>query len=264
MSFLAEIEASTRARLRSLPGVRPPARVGSGTRPGERFVQALRGRDRIDVIAEVKRRSPSRGALAPAADALTQARRYVDCGAAAVSVLTEPTRFGGSFADLERVAAGVEAPVLMKDFVLSPEQVRVAAGLGASAFLLLLRLVDDVLAAELVAAGREYGIVALLEAHDERELARARSLPGILGINNRNLETLAIDRGLAAELAPLARGAPGAHGDRVVVAESGYTHPEHLRDVLGRVDAALIGSALMTTEDPQAFFRGVAELEQTP
>lgn len=246
MSFLREIVAETRARLPRLPRGEPGPRAA---RP--RLLAALAGRERLSVVAELKRSSPSRGALAPDADAVTQAARYADAGASAISVLTEPRRFGGSFDDLQEVAARLPLPVLMKDFVLSPEQARVAALLGASAFLVILRLVDDVLLGELANAAREYGLEMLLEIHDAGELERALAVDGAIGVNNRDLDVLDVDRGRALALAER------LPSDRVVVAESGYTSPEQTRPLVGTFDGVLIGSALMTATDPGAFLREV-------
>ncbi|MAG57518.1 MAG: indole-3-glycerol phosphate synthase [Planctomycetes bacterium] len=246
MGLLEDMIASARSRIRALPAGDP------SPRDSDVFADALRGRDRLSVIAEVKRSSPSRGALAPRADAVAQARRYVDAGAAAVSVLTEPTRFGGSLDDLETVANAVSAPVLMKDFVVDPEQVRAGALLGARAVLVLRRLLDASVTGEILDACRTYGVAALFECHhsDEVDDAIARGAP-VIGVNNRDLDSLEIDLDRAPRL--LER----MPADRVAIAESGYLQPAQCAGLVGRCDAVLVGSALMTHDDPGAFIREV-------
>ncbi|NRA97057.1 MAG: indole-3-glycerol-phosphate synthase [Planctomycetes bacterium] len=243
---LDEMRASARRRLADLPGGEP------GVGDGEAFPAALRGRASLSVIAEVKRASPSRGALAPDADAAAQARVYVDAGAAAVSVLTEPTRFGGSLDDLEAVVSAIHAPVLMKDFIIDPEQVRAGALLGARAVLVIRRMLDDVALSEILDACERYAVAPFFETHDGAEVADgvARGVP-VIGVNNRDLDTLAINTSTATELLD------GVPEDRVAVAESGYLKPEGVRPLLGRCDAVLVGSALMTHGDPGAFIREV-------
>lgn len=243
---LEEMRASARRRLAGLPRGEPG--------PGDRtvFPNALRGREAVSVIAEVKRASPSRGALAPDADAVVQARSYVAAGAAAVSVLTEPTRFGGALADLEAVVQALDAPVLMKDFVIDPDQVRAAALLGARAVLVIRRMLDDRALDEILDACRRYGVAPFFETHDAEEVADgvARGVP-VIGANNRDLDTLAIDTSTAPELL---KAVPQ---DRVSVAESGYLVPADVSPLVGQCDAVLVGSALMTGGDPGAFIREV-------
>ncbi len=171
-----------------------------------------------------------------------------------MSVLTEPTRFGGSYDDLSRAALTTEAPVLMKDFVVDAAQVREAARLGARAVLLILRCLSRDDLSELVSACNHYGLTPFLECHDRSEIERALAYgSAVIGANNRDLETLAIDRTLAPRLlAEVPR-------DRVTVAESGYETGADVRDVRGVADAVLIGSALMTSKDPAALIREIRE-----
>ncbi|MDP6928572.1 MAG: indole-3-glycerol-phosphate synthase [Planctomycetota bacterium] len=246
MSFLEEIATATRARLADLPSGNPvKGRAG-------RLIEALRGRESLSVIAEVKRRSPSRGELAPFADAVAQARRYQEGGASAISVLTEPSRFGGSLDDLQAVAAAVDVPVLMKDFLIDPEQVRVGALLGASACLLIVRMLSGGQLDEMLAACSDHGLDALVECHDVDEVDRAvRSRAVVLGINNRDLDTLEVDTRRASELLPR------VPASAVAVAESGYLLPTDTHRLRGECDAVLIGSALMSTDTPEAFLAEV-------
>ena len=246
MSVVDDIVAAARVRVRSLPAGEPEPR-----RDRPCFRDALAGRDRLSIVAEVKRRSPSEGELRAAVDPAARALGYQRAGASAISVLTEPDFFAGSLDDLADVTASVDVPVLMKDFVVDPEQVRVAALFGASAFLVLLRVADEALVDELVSAAEHYGLVPLLEAHDAGELERAVAVSGdvraVVGVNNRDLGTLCVDRDRAAALA--AR----VPADRVLIAESGYDAPDDLDAIRGAADAVLVGSALMRAAEPRSW-----------
>jgi len=240
--LLDELTAEARRRAADLSSaqVRPCGRAD--------FAAALRGRGRLSVIAEFKRSSPSEGGIAPEADLESQLACYQAAGAAAVSVLTEPSRFGGSPDDLVRAAACSSLPLLMKDFVVDPRQVLQACTLGASACLLIVRCLEPGQLHELAAACREQRMVPLLECHTAAEVERALEVDdAVLGVNNRDLDTLEIHLERAPEL--LAE----VPEDRVVVAESGYTSAAQAIAVRGRVDAVLIGTALMRAEDPGAF-----------
>jgi indole-3-glycerol phosphate synthase len=248
-ALVEDLVRRARERARALAFLEP-----DGPPSGLAFDAALRGRKekrRIDVIAEFKRRSPSLGDIAEP-DLMEQVRRYEAAGASAISVLTEPTRFGGSYEDLHRAARSVGAPVLMKDFVVDPAQVREAARLGARAVLLILRCLPDSDLDELVSACAHYRLTPLLECHRASEIDRAlRYDAAVIGANNRDLETLEIDRSLAPRL--LAEVPQG----RVAVAESGYERAEDVRGLRGLADAVLVGTALMTHEDPAALIREI-------
>jgi indole-3-glycerol phosphate synthase len=245
-ALVEDLVRSARERARGLAVLEP-----DGPPSGLSFDSVLRGKHRLDVIAEFKRRSPSLGDIAEP-DLTEQVRRYEDAGASAISVLTEPTRFGGCYEDLRQAARAVEAPVLMKDFVVDPGQVREAARLGARAVLLILRCLSDSDLDELVSACAHYGLTPLLECHRASEIDRAlRYDAAVIGANNRDLETLEIDRSLAPRL--LAEVPKG----RVAVAESGYERAEDVRGLEGLADAVLVGSALMKHRDPAAFLREI-------
>jgi indole-3-glycerol phosphate synthase len=244
--LVEDLVRSARERARGLAVLEP-----DGPPPGESFDSVLRGKHRLDVIAEFKRKSPSLGEIAEP-DLTEQVTRYEDAGAAAISVLTEPTRFGGCYEDLRQAARSVEAPVLMKDFVVDPAQVREAARLGARAVLLILRCLSDSDLDELVSACAHYRLTPLLECHRAAEIERAlRHDAAVIGANNRNLETLEIDRTLAPRLLA------GIPRDRVAVAESGYERAEDVRGLRGIADAVLVGGALMRHEDPATLIREI-------
>jgi len=235
--LLALLEAS---RLRPLDPFRQPE--SQPRRPS--LLQALRGRERLSLLAEFKRRSPSDHELAPTADLATQLRSYQQGCASGVSVLTEPTRFGGSLDDLRAAVAITALPILRKDFLVRPEQVAESRAHGASAVLLIARCLPGSQLHELVHACRTEGIEMLIECHDEGDLECALSYQdAMIGINNRDLDTLHIDREVFLQLAPR------IPRDRVVVAESGYQEPAHVEPLLGLADAVLVGTALMRGGD---------------
>jgi indole-3-glycerol phosphate synthase len=205
------------------------------------------------VIAEVKRRSPSKGDLADIADPAALATAYERGGAAAISVLTEARRFGGSLADLVAVRAAVTVPVLCKDFVVEPYQLLEARAAGADLVLLIVAALPGDALVRLHDHARELGLTALVEVHDEPETERALSLGATLvGVNARNLKTLDVDPATFGKLAPLLP-------DRVVtVAESGITGPDDVRRHVGEgADVVLVGEALVRDGDPEGAVRAM-------
>lgn len=209
------------------------------------LARALRRGD-VAVIAEVKRSSPSKGAINPGLDAVAQATAYERGGAAAISVLTEPERFGGSANDLAAVTRVVGIPVLKKDFHVAPVQLLEARALGAAAALLIARALEPSRLGELIAAGRSVGLEILVEIRDEAELAAA--LDGgasIVGVNNRNLETLVIDPATSDRIIPL------IPGELPAIAESGVAARDDVeRFARCGADAVLVGSVLSASADP--------------
>jgi indole-3-glycerol phosphate synthase len=205
------------------------------------------------VIAEVKRRSPSKGELAEIADPAALARQYAAGGAAAISVLTEERRFGGSLDDLRAVRAAVDVPLLRKDFVVEPYQVLEARAAGADLVLLIVAALDDDILRRLHDQARELGMAVLVEVHDEAETARAVDLGAeLLGINARNLKTLDVDPDTFGRLAPQ------VPADRVLAAESGITSPVDVkRYVADGARAVLVGEALVRDGDPQGAVRAM-------
>lgn len=208
------------------------------------------------VIAEVKRRSPSKGALADIPDPASLARQYAAGGAAAISVLTEQRRFGGSLDDLRAVRAAVDTPILRKDFVVDSYQLLEARAAGADlALLIVAALAEDDLR-RLHDEARELGLTVLVEAHDEAETERAVALGAeLVGVNARNLKTLTVDPDVFGRLAPL------IPDDRVKVAESGIFSSADVKRYVGEgARAVLVGEALVRDGDPEAAVREMTGL----
>ncbi len=205
------------------------------------------------VIAEVKRRSPSKGDLAEIPDPADLARRYAAGGAAAISVLTEERRFGGSLADLRAVRAAVDVPLLRKDFIVDGYQLVEARAAGADLALLIVAALDDETLHRLHDEARELGLTVLVEVHDEQEAERAVALGAeLVGVNARNLRTLDVDP------AAFSRLAPQLPDDRVLVAESGISGPEDVgRYVALGARVVLVGEALVRGGDPEGAVRAM-------
>lgn len=218
-------------------------RAANDAPPVPSFADALRGGS-VSVIAELKRRSPSKGSINEGLDVSARAVEYAAAGAAALSVLTEPERFGGSIEDLRAVRAAVRLPLLRKDFIVSRLQLLEARAAGASAVLLIARALPRANRFRLAEEARALGLDVLLEVRDETELTDALYVEhAVIGINNRNLETLEIDDSVSARLLPL------VPANRTAVYESGVSG----RDVVERAavlgaDAVLVGSSLSSAE----------------
>ena len=214
----------------------------------------------LHLIAEVKRRSPSAGAIAADADPIALARAYEAGGASAISVLCEPHWFGGSVADLTAVRRAVTLPILAKEFVVDERQLPVLRATGADLVLLLACILPAAKLARFARLARELGLEPLVEAHDERELEAALATEArLIGLNNRNLRTLAVDPEQCLRLRTL------VPNDRLVVGESGVTDPRMLVGwrAVG-LDAALIGEALMRSTDPAAAARAYVAAGSVP
>jgi indole-3-glycerol phosphate synthase len=202
----------------------------------------------VGVIAEVKRASPSRGALADISDPAALAGLYADGGARAISVLTEQRRFGGSLADLDAVRAAVDIPVLRKDFIITPYQVHEARAHGADMVLLIVAALQQPVLHGLLERVESLGMTALVEVHSESEADRALDAGArVIGINARDLKTLSIDR------EAFSRIAPGLPSGIVTIAESGVRDTADLLAYAGAgADAVLVGEGLVTSGDPRA------------
>ena len=255
--FLAQVCAEARERVAvardAVPEHELRQRAEARPAPPE-LLAALHGAD-VSVIAEIKRASPSRGALADIADPAALAADYVTGGAAAISVLTEPQHFRGSLDDLTAVEAAVPVPVLRKDFVVDGYQVLEARAAGASAVLLIVVALEQEDLVGLLKAVDQAGLVALLETHDELEVTRAvgayeaAGITGrpIIGVNARDLTTLQVDVHRFAALRPTVPD--GA----IVVAESGINDAADVRRLAAEgADAVLVGESVATASDPTA------------
>ncbi len=208
----------------------------------------------LSVIAEVKRKSPSKGELADIPDPAALAAAYAAGGADAISVLTEQRRFGGSLDDLRAVRAAVATPLLRKDFVVTDYQLHEARAAGADLVLLIVAALDGSLLDELHQQARSLGLTVLTEVHDEDEVERALSVGAdLVGVNARNLKTLDVDTSTFGRLVRLLPGSV------VKVAESGVGGPEDAARYAGEgADVVLVGEALVKDGDPR---RAVAAMK---
>jgi indole-3-glycerol phosphate synthase len=250
--LLAAIVAATRrivdVRMDSVSLAEMDRRAAAVEPRGGTFGNALARRDRINVIAECKRRSPSRGVLRKEYDPALIAAGYERAGAAAISVLTEPTFFDGSLQDLERVRQSTSVPILRKDFIIDRYQILEARAAGADAILLIVSALSGPQLKALHAAAVDAGLEVLVEVHGVDEVLPALDAgASIVGVNNRNLRTLAV----STEVSELV--IDRIPDDAIAVAESGLKTAEDLRRFrsLG-YDAFLIGERFMTSRDPGA------------
>jgi len=249
MNFLTDMVERRTARIAAEYGTRSVADLKQHALSGASsydFEVALASRTDVGIIAEVKKASPSVGHIALDRDVAAQAGKYQKGGATAVSVLTEPEKFGGSFEDLALVRDAVELPVLCKDFVVDLAQIYVARSLGADAILLMVNVLGDRLE-EYLAAVHEVGMSALVEVVDETELASAHEAGArVIGVNSRDLHTLKVDRPRALEVV---RNAAGM--GMVVVSASGVKNKIDVEQAAAAsADAVLVGEMLMRAKDP--------------
>jgi indole-3-glycerol phosphate synthase len=255
MDKLAEIMAHKRREIAGI--IRPVfeeelARANGSRPPAPSFAKALRcASGKLAVIAEIKRRSPSAGAIKDLARAVDQAKRYFEARASALSVLTDERFFGGRLADLEEVTAYFQTtvpslPCLRKDFMIHPVQVLQAREAGASAILIIVRALEDADIAQLFRSATAAGMDALFEIHDEKDLERAvKHGAKIIGVNNRDLAVFKTDLGLSERLIPQ------FPQDVIAVSESGiFTGRDAARVHAAGAQAILVGEALMKAEDP--------------
>ncbi len=247
-TIVAATQRVTTVRREREPRAALEARAALASPDGARFEQALAAAGRVNIIAECKRRSPSRGVLKGEYDPAAMARLYERGGAVAISVLTEPAFFDGSLAHLQAVRGAVSLPLLRKDFVVDEYQLLEARAAGADAVLLIVAALDQPDLVVLQARASELGLAALVEVHDETELARAVDAGArIIGVNNRNLRTLQVDvDGSSRVAARMPRGV-------VAVSESGLqSHADLERLAAAGYSAFLIGERFMTDADPVA------------
>jgi len=234
-------DAEERAKTRPLEVVE---RLALAQAPARDALLALAPAERVKIIAEVKRASPSRGALADIPDPALQASRYQEGGASAISVLTEGRRFKGSLADLEAVKTAVALPVLRKDFIATPYQVLEARAAGADLVLLIVAALDQPVLAELHEFVLQLGMTPLVETHSLDEVRRAADIGATLvGVNARNLSTFELDRDLFGRLVE------HLPADAVKIAESAVLTPADVAHYRAAgADVVLIGEALVTND----------------
>lgn len=261
MSVLAEIivgvreDLATRVAQTSLNAVKEQALAAAPALP---VIPRLNA-DGVQLIAEVKRSSPSKGALAQIADPAALACAYAEGGAAAISVLTEQRRFSGSLADLSAVRAAVDIPVLRKDFMVDEYQFWEARAYGADIVLLIVAALDQATLTSFLRLSRELGMTPLVEVHDEAETERAIAAGAdVIGVNARDLKTLEVDRAVFARVAPL------IPETCVRIAESGVRSALDVVEYgLAGADAVLVGEALVTGADPRSSAQAMIHAGQT-
>jgi indole-3-glycerol phosphate synthase len=267
MNILDTIVAQKRieaARLPARPVTVSALKAALEERGGTRdFLAALRRprRGEMALIAEIKKASPSAGVICPDFDPARLARAYEDAGADCLSVLTDEDFFRGSLDDLRRVRAAVKLPLLRKDFIIDARQILEAVAAGADAILLIARILTQSELRQFHALARDAGLAALVEVHDEAEMDRALSLGAtLIGVNNRNLDTFAVDLSLTARLS--ARIPAASRESLVLVAESGIKSQADVH-LLRRAGAAaiLVGESLMRA--PAAIPANIAALLAT-
>lgn len=254
--ILSRIVATKEVEVRLLAGrageLRARARDAA---PPRGFAAALRRADEVRLLAEIKRRSPSAGAIRAGSSPAEVALDYAAGGAAALSVLTDREYFDGSIEALETTRDAVDLPLLRKDFTIDPLQVWEARAAGADAILLIARILDDTALRDLLGLASDLGLDSLIEVHDADELDRALAVGGtLIGVNNRDLRTFQTDLELTLRLAP------AVPPEVTLVAESGIRTPADVRR-LGEagIDAILVGESLMRQPDLAAASRALTK-----
>ncbi|MCA6254243.1 MAG: indole-3-glycerol phosphate synthase TrpC [Phenylobacterium sp.] len=255
--ILAQIAEYKRVDVAGRKAARPQAQVeaaAASATPPRGFATALSARaspGHLALIAEIKKASPSKGLIRADFDPPNLARAYAEGGAACLSVLTDGPSFQGDDADLVAARAAVTLPCLRKDFLVDPWQVAESRALGADAILVILAMVDDILAAELLSEAARLGMDALVEVHDEAEMGRAGRLGArLVGVNNRNLRTFVTDLAVTERLA--AQRPENAQ----LVTESGiFTRADAERLSHSGAVAMLVGESLMRQPDVTAASR---------
>lgn len=264
MSVLDDIIAGVRQDLKEREDRVPLARIKemeTQVPEAKDALGALRGRDgAVKIISEVKRSSPSKGALAAIPDPAALASTYEDGGASVISVLTEQRRFNGSLTDLDAVRAAVDIPILRKDFIVTPYQIHEARAHGADLVLLIVAALEQNVLVSLLERTRSLGMEALVETHSRLEALRAMEAgASIIGVNARNLKTLEVDRSTVEQVIDV------IPQDVVAVAESGVANAHDVFEYAKwGADAVLVGEALVTSGDPRASIQDMVSAGQHP
>jgi len=247
MTILDTIIEHKKNILPKLQETKPDWNVPIVKRPS--LYDLLRKSDTLQIIAEMKRASPSKGIINANADPVEQAKRYEKAGAACISVLTEEKFFKGSFEDLANIAKNVNLPILNKDFIIDKVQVDYALRSGASVILLIVAALEDVTLAELYEYAESLGLEVLVEVHNEEELERALRLrPKLLGVNNRDLKTFHVDLAQTEKLAEMIKRYP----DIAFISESGiFQKADAERVANAGARGILVGESLMRSGNPE-------------
>ena len=264
MSVLDDIIAGVREDLKEREDRVPLARIKemeAQVPEAKDALGALRNRDgAVKIISEVKRSSPSKGALAAIPDPAALASTYEAGGASVISVLTEQRRFNGSLADLDAVRAAVDIPILRKDFIVTPYQIHEARAHGADLVLLIVAALEQNVLVSLLERTRSLGMEALVETHSRLEALRAMEAgASLIGVNARNLKTLEVDRSTVEQVIDV------IPQDVVAVAESGVANAHDVFEYAKwGADAVLVGEALVTSGDPRASIQDMVSAGQHP
>ncbi|WP_427814615.1 indole-3-glycerol phosphate synthase TrpC (plasmid) [Enterococcus sp. 22-H-5-01] len=240
MDFLTKILAEKKYEIESLD---PVEKTIIKVRPSF-YDQVKSDSSMVHIIGEIKRASPSKGAINEYVDILAQARQYEQAGVSAISVLTDPVFFKGHINDLAAVATAVDLPILCKDFIIDERQILRAKQAGASIILLIVAALSQERLKELYRFATEQGLEVLVEVHDIAELQCAQLLGAkIIGVNNRNLKTFQVSIETSVELKQ-------AIGETIFISESGFKNRQDIEKILPYYQGVLIGETLMTTDDP--------------